>query len=74
VIVLVPGATPVTTPVDDPMIAAAGLLLTHVPPVVVMVSTVEPAGHTCSVPPIAPGSGFTVTTFVAVHAVPVIVV
>jgi hypothetical protein len=32
--VTIPAATPVTTPVDDPTVAIAPMLLVHVPPVV----------------------------------------
>src|SRR5580704_16052956 len=70
VIVVVPGATPVTIPVAEPTVAIAGLLLTHVPPPA-SVSVIVAAGHTCSVPLIAVGNGFTVTVIVALQLIPV---
>ncbi len=53
-----------------PIVATATLALLHVPPVVVLVSVVPVPIHVVSVPPIAAGSAFTVTTVVAVPAQP----
>ena len=69
--VVVPVNTPANIPVVEPIVAMAVLPESHVPPPVVVVSVVEPAGHTCMVPVMDVGSGFTVN--VAVAAQPVIV-
>jgi hypothetical protein len=61
----VPVAMPFTTPDDEPMVATPVLLLTQVPPVALFVKVVVPPTHALSVPPIAPGAAFTVTTDVA---------
>lgn len=58
----VPAATPVTMPVDDPMVAMAGLLLLHVPPVVASVKVDVPPTVVVVVPVMTAGMGFTVTT------------
>jgi hypothetical protein len=50
VIVTVPEATPVTTPVVEPTVAIAVLLLLHVPPDVALLSVVILPGHTLAVP------------------------
>jgi hypothetical protein len=65
VIVVVPGATPVTTPVPALTVATDVLLLVHETAVAVALLrfVVEP-GHMASVPVIADGDAFTVTTFV----------
>jgi hypothetical protein len=69
VIVEVPSVKPETIPEEDPIVATDVLLLIHVPLGVTSVSaTVEPK-HTPVGPPIAAGSGFTVTTAVAIHVV-----
>lgn len=60
-IVAVPVATPVRTPVPGTMVAMAVLPLAHVPPDGVHVSVTVLAGHIVVGPPIAPGSGLTVT-------------
>lgn len=67
VILVMPAATPVATPDVEPMVAKDGLLLTHVPPVGVLVSDVVAPTHMASVPAIALGNGLTVITFVALH-------
>jgi hypothetical protein len=59
-----PDATPLTTPVDEPTVAMAVLLLDHVPPLAVLVSVVEPPTQATAVPPIATGAALTVTTVV----------
>lgn len=65
--VVVPAATPVTTP-DELMVAAAVLLLLHTPPPVFVSVVVKPT-HTFIVPVVADGSAFTVTSVVAVQPV-----
>lgn len=59
----VPAPIPVTTPVDKPTVATAGLLLTQVPPVVVSLNVVLVPVHITVVPVIIPivMSGYTVT-------------
>ena len=69
VILTVPLVIPVTNPVMEPIVATAGLLLAHVPPVAASLRvTVEPT-HTLVGPAIAGGPGFTVTVVVAIHPV-----
>lgn len=51
---------PVTIPVELP-IEAAGLLLLHVPPGLVLLNAVVCPEQTVNVPAIAAGNGFTVT-------------
>lgn len=65
-----PAATPVTTPVDEPIVATVTLLLAHVPPVLALLSVVVAPVHTDVVPVIAAGSGFTVTTIDLAQPVP----
>lgn len=67
--VVVPAATPDTTP-ELFIVATEVLLLLHVPPVVASLSEVVDPTQTLVVPSIAPGSGFTVTTVVLKHVVP----
>jgi hypothetical protein len=67
--VLVPAVTPVITPAVL-MVATDGVLLLHVPPVVVLLTVVVSPAHTCSVPVMAAGSGFTVTVAVRIQPVP----
>src|SRR3954468_20312933 len=64
-----PGPVPVTTPVADPTVAIAVLLLVHVPPLTVLVSVIILPWHTGTFPPIAEGLGFTVICWVALHPV-----
>jgi hypothetical protein len=52
------------------MVATDGVLLLHVPPVVVLLTVVVSPAHTCSVPVMAAGSGFTVTVAVRIQPVP----
>jgi len=63
VIIVVPAATPLTTPVVEPMVALGILLLTHIPVIPSIRVVVEPT-HTSPVPVIDNGSGFTVTIVV----------
>ncbi len=66
--VVVPGATPVTVPVDDPTVACAILLLLHVPPDVGSLRlTVAPLAHTVAGPVMAKGEGLTVISQVALQ-------
>lgn len=67
--VLVPAVTPVMVPLVL-IVATDGVLLLQVPPVVVLLTVVVCPTHTCSVPAIAAGSGFTVTVAVRIHPVP----
>jgi hypothetical protein len=58
---VVPAATPVTTPVEEPIVAADVLLLTHVPPAAFVKVVVAPAQIEV-VPVIAAGTALTETT------------
>jgi hypothetical protein len=51
---VVPFETPVTTPVNEPIVAIAGALLLQVPPEVVLVSVVEEPIHRVVLPVIPP--------------------
>ena len=66
VIVVVPGIMPETTPVPE-IVPTVVLLLIHVPPPAVLPNAVAAPAHTCSVPLIAEGAKFTVTTAVVVQ-------
>ena len=55
VIVSMPTATPVTTPLSDPMLATIDVLLLHTPPEVALVSAVVAPEQTDFVPRIAAG-------------------
>lgn len=59
-----PAETPVTTPVEDPIVASDGLLLIHVPPPGVDDKVVEFDTQVANVPVIAVGSAFTVTAVI----------
>lgn len=64
-IVTFPAATPVTVPVEEPMVATDVLLLIHVPPPVLLVSVeVAPAHTTDDAGEIAAGAAITLTAFV----------
>ncbi len=66
----VPAATPVTTPVDELTVAAAGLLLLHVPlPVPLLVNVVDEPAHTAAAPLMTPAlaRAFTVISWVALE-------
>ena len=68
-IVTVPGVTPVTTPLIEPIVAD-GLLLVHNPPVIASLNASVPPTHTVAGPPvIAGGIGLTVTVCVAAQPV-----
>ena len=67
VTVAVPESTPLTWPVAGLTVAIAGALLVQVPPGTLLPSVVVPPTHTCGVPLISPGKGFTVSTAVALH-------
>ena len=65
--VVVPVATPVTTP-SVPIVATPVLVLLHTPMAIASLSDVVPGRHIAGTPDIAAGvagSGFTVTTAVA---------
>ena len=64
VIVAVPPKTPVITPVILSILATLGVLLLHVPPMVVSVSVVVVPWHMIKVPVIGVGSALTVMIFV----------
>ena len=64
VIVVVPEATPPNTPVVASIVPTSGIALDQLPPVLEFVSVLVWPEHTFSVPPIAPGNVFTVTTTV----------
>ena len=59
----VPGDTPVTTPLEEPIVATPVELLVHTPPVVASLSVVVFPAHTDAVPAIA-AVGRTVTVAV----------
>ena len=54
-----PGEKPVTTPVVDPTLAIAGVLLVHVPPLVVLLNVIVEPVHTLLAPVMAAGEGLT---------------
>lgn len=61
----VPAETPVTIPEDAPtVIAVHPTPVDHDPPVVASVSVIVDPSHTWVSPPIAAGTGFTVTSAV----------
>jgi hypothetical protein len=66
-IVVMPMATPLITPVEEPTVATAVLLLLHVPPDDAEVSVVVLPTHVTAVPVIDAGKGSTVTTVVVEH-------
>jgi hypothetical protein len=67
VIVVIPVLIPPTTPVVASIVAIAGLLLLHVPPMVLLVNVTEAPGQIVDGLVMVSGSGiaFTVTFFVA---------
>ena len=65
--VSVPDARPDIVPDAEPIVASVGVLLLQVPPVEELVSVVVEPTHTLFVPPIAAGSGFTVTVVTVKH-------
>jgi hypothetical protein len=68
VIVVVPAATPVTTPVEALIVAVAVLAVDHTPPVVVLESVVVAPSHTDVVPVIAATTGKLLIVTVVVTA------
>ena len=71
-IVGVPAATPVTTPVEPMTVAWLVVPLVHVPPPVAELSDVVLPTQTLAVPVMAAGLALTVTVAVAVHRPPVV--
>jgi hypothetical protein len=63
VIATVPTDIPVTIPEEEPALATAGLLVIHVPPVMVFPSEVVPPTHTVVLPVIG-ATGLTVSVVV----------
>lgn len=66
-IIAVPAAIPVTTPVDEPIVATEGVLLVHVPPPGVLESVVVFPAHIIAVPKIPVGPALTETVIVALQ-------
>jgi hypothetical protein len=64
VIVVVPEVTPVTIPVDEPIVATPGVLLLHEPPPVLLVNVIVEPGHTVPGPTIGPAADITLTVVV----------
>jgi len=62
--IAVPAATPVTIPVEDPIVLTAILLLAHVPPEVASVKEEVSPIHTALPPEIVTGIGLTVAAVV----------
>jgi hypothetical protein len=67
--VVVPVVTPVTIPVNDPIVATDVVLLAHVPPIEASVSVIVAPTHTAPGPLIGTGSGLTVTITVLTQPV-----
>lgn len=73
VTVAAPAATPVTVPVDPPIVATvAGVMVHRPPPPVVSDNVAVAPTHTVLLPTIMPGRGLTVTSFVLKQPVAVI--
>jgi hypothetical protein len=70
VIVVVPSATLVTSPSDEPMVATDVLLLLHVPPVIASVNATTELIQTDLDPAIVVGIALTVTAVYVLHPVP----
>ena len=64
-----PAETPVTTPVDEPTVVSAVLLLLHVPPPVASLKVAELPTQTTPAPVIAAGAGLTVSSVQAIQPV-----
>jgi hypothetical protein len=64
VIILLPIATLVTIPVDEPIVATLVAVLVHMPPVTVLVSVLVEPIHTAATPPMADGCAFIMINFV----------
>jgi hypothetical protein len=69
IIVEVPAPTPVTIPVEAPIVATPVLLLLQVTPPVALESVVVLPTHTVAVPVIAAGVVFTVILYIVRHPV-----
>ena len=65
-----PDDTPVTVPVDEPIVAMPVPPLLHVPLAVASFNVVVKPAQTVTVPVMDDGNGLTVTTIVAMHPVP----
>lgn len=65
-----PAATPLTVPVDEPIVAMAGEPELHMPPAVGLVSVVVEPWHTAGGPAIGNGSGLTVIVAEVAQPVP----
>lgn len=65
----VPTATPVSTPVEEIIVATDVLPLIHVPPAVASLSVMAEPMHTPGPPVMAAGSGLTVTAVVMIQVV-----
>ncbi len=66
---VVPAATPVSSPVELLIVAAAGVEVIQVPPVGVQVSVVVAVRHRAEGPEIVAGAALTVTSVVRRHPV-----
>jgi hypothetical protein len=66
--VLVPLVMPVTTPVEAPMVATAGVVLDHTPPGVALLRVPGVPTHTIPLPVIGAGAGVAITVTTAVTA------
>ena len=64
-----PDDTPVTTPLDEPIVTMPVLPLVHVPPLVASLMVVVKPAHTTAVPVMDEGNGLTVTTIVEIQPV-----
>ena len=69
VICVIPVIIPLTTPLEEPIVATAGLPESHVPPPPSLSVVVVP-GHAWAVPDIADGFVFTVTVVYAAQVTP----
>jgi hypothetical protein len=67
--VALPGAIPVTIPLDEPIVAIPPSLELHEPPLAGSVKAVADPTQTTGVPLIAPGRALTVTIAVLLHVV-----
>src|SRR4051812_13354161 len=56
---------PLTMPVPEPIVAISGLLLVHIPPVLLLLKVVVRPTHTTGIPVLAGGDRLTVTVVVA---------
>ena len=65
----VPAATPVTAPVEEPIVATAGVAEVQVPPFIVELSVEDPLEQIAVVPEIVPaeGAGVRVNTMLSVN-------